>query len=76
MAIFEYCVMLQSHGWARWLSYTYCVCWCDLGPIQGQGHGAFKLPTISEAVHAGGDDSSPFEGLSGYVCFYTHRSYV
>jgi len=45
----------------------YCVCWCDLDPIQsqGQGHGAFELPTTSEAVHAGGDDRSPLAGLSG-----------
>jgi len=58
-------VKLQSHGWVRW-SYTYCV--CDLDPIQGQGKpiGAFELPTISEAVHAGGDDRSPLAGLSGY----------
>ena len=27
--------------------------------------GAFELPTISEAVHAGGDDRSPLAGLSG-----------
>jgi len=35
--------------------------------IQGQGQlvGAFELPTISEAVHAGGDDCSPLAGLSG-----------
>ena len=47
----------------------YCVCWCDLDPIQGQGqgHGAFELPTTSEAVHAGGDDRSPLAGLSGFV---------
>jgi len=46
----------------------YCVRWCDLDPIQGQGQpiGAFELPTISEAVHAGGDDLSPLAGLSGY----------
>jgi len=25
----------------------YCVCWCDLDPIQGQGHGPFDLPTIA-----------------------------
>jgi len=33
----------------------------DLDPIQGQseGHGAFELLTISEAVHAGSDDRSP-----------------
>ena len=45
----------------------YCVCCCDLDPIQGQsqGHGAFELPTTSEAVHAGGDDRSPLAGLSG-----------
>jgi len=43
------------------------LCWCGLDPIQGhsQGHGAFELPTISEAVHAGGDDRSPLAGLSG-----------
>ena len=34
---------------------------------QGQHHGAFELPTISEAVHAGGDDRSPLAGLSGYI---------
>ena len=47
----------------------YCVCWFDLDPIQGQGqgHGAFELPTTSEAVHAGGDDRSPLAGLSGFT---------
>jgi len=46
----------------------YCVCCRDLDPIQGQGqgHGAFELPTTSEAVHAGGDDRSPLAGLSGF----------
>jgi len=34
---------------------------------QGQGHGAFQLPTVSEAVHAGGDDRSPLAGLSGII---------
>jgi len=65
--IFRYCVKLQSHGWVRWY-YTYCVCWCDLDRIQGQGQpiGAFELPTISEAVHAGGDDRSHLAGLSGF----------
>jgi len=45
----------------------YCVCWFDLDPIQGQGHGAFELSTTSEAVHAGGDDRSPLAGLSGLM---------
>ena len=45
---------------------TRTVCWHDLDPIQGQGHGAFELPTTSEAVHAGGDDRSPLTGLSGF----------
>jgi len=27
--------------------------------------GAFELPTITKAVHAGGDDRSPLAGLSG-----------
>jgi len=46
----------------------YCVCLFDLDPIQGHGqsHGAFELPTTSEAVHAGGDDRSPLAGLSGF----------
>ena len=26
---------------------------------QGQGHGTFELPRISEAMHAGGDDRQP-----------------
>jgi len=47
-------------GWC-----IYCVCWYDLDPIQGQGRGAFELPTTSKAVHAGGDDRSPLAGLSG-----------
>jgi len=49
--------------------YTYCVCWCDLDSIQDQHqrHGAFELPTISEAVHAGGDDRSSLAGLSGFL---------
>ena len=37
----------------------------DLGSGQGQPHGAFELPTISEAMHDGGDDRSPLAGLSG-----------
>ena len=36
---------------------------------QGQGHGAFELPTTSEAVHAGGDDRSPLAGLSGILTY-------
>jgi len=58
ITIFRYCVTLQSDGWA---------CWYDLDPIQGQGQGlgAFELRTISEAMHAGGDDRSPLAGLSG-----------
>jgi len=32
---------------------------------QGQDHGAFELPTVSEAVHAGDDDRSLLAGLSG-----------
>ena len=50
----------------------YCVCWFDLDPIQGQGqgHGAFELPTTSDAVHAGGDDRSPLAGLSGLFNCY------
>jgi len=36
---------------------------------QGQGHGAFELPTTSEAVHAGGDDRSPLAGLSGILIY-------
>jgi len=49
----------------------YCVCWYDLDPIQGQGQPleAFELPTISEAMHAGGNDRSPLAGLSGCSCF-------
>jgi len=34
----------------RWLGmlvvYRYCACWCDLDPIQGQGHGASKFPKL------------------------------
>jgi len=28
--------------------------------------GGFELPTICEAMHAGGDDRSPLAGLSGF----------
>jgi len=35
-------MVLQSYGWASWWFSTYCVKWCDLDPIQGQGHGAFS----------------------------------
>jgi len=45
--------------------------WLD--PIQGQGHGAFEFRTISEAVHAGGDDRSPLAGLSGRCCNLWYR---
>ena len=38
----------------------------DPGSGQGQPIGAFELPTISKAVHAGGDDCSPLAGLSGF----------
>jgi len=47
MAICRYCVRLQTHGQAVWLSYMYCACRCDLDLIQCQGHGAFKLPKIA-----------------------------
>ena len=46
--------------------------YADVTLIQGQGHGAFELPTTSEAVHAGGDDRRPLAGLSGLnicICF-------
>jgi len=33
--------------WLGMLVYMYCLCWCDLDPIHGQGHGAFELPTIA-----------------------------
>jgi len=50
MAIFRYCVTIQSHGWARWSSYRYCVCRYNIDPIQGQRqvHGASEFPKISE----------------------------
>jgi len=50
----------------------------DLDPIQaqGQGHGAFELPTTSEAMHAGGDDRSPLAGLSGSENQLTKCSFV
>jgi len=39
--------------------------YADVTLTQGQGHGAFELPTISNAVHAVGNDCSPLAGLSG-----------
>ena len=56
----------------------YCVCWFDLDPIQGQGqgHGAFELPTTSEAVHAGGNDRSPLAGLSGWILFLKDTQFI
>jgi len=46
----------------------------SLGQGQGQGHGAFELPTTSEAVHAGGDDRSPLAGLSGLILGFIRYS--
>ena len=54
----------------------YCVCCRDLVPIQGQGHGAFELPTTSEGVHAGGDDRSPLAGLSGFTKCYLLSDFI
>ena len=50
-------------------------CGHDLDPIQGQGqdHRAFELPTVSETVHAGGDDRSPLAGLSGFNTLFCCR---
>jgi len=50
IAIFRYCVKLESHGWAWWCSCTHCACRYDLVPIQrqGQGHVASKFPKIAE----------------------------
>jgi len=50
MAIFRYCVTIQSHGWACWSSYRYCACRYNIDPIQGQGqaHGASEFPKIAE----------------------------
>jgi len=42
----------------------------DLDPIQGQGHGAFELPTTSEAVRAGGDDRQPPCGAFWLFMYY------
>jgi len=39
-------------------------------------HGAFELPTTSEAVHAGGDDRSPLAGLSGFYYYYYHYCFM
>ena len=39
-------------------------------------HGAFELPTTSEAVHAGGDDHSPLAGLSGFSFVFKFRFVV
>jgi len=68
MSIFDDIQMATYFGTEWCYSDMYCVCWYDLDPIQGQGqgYGAFELPTTSEAVHAGGDDRSPLAGLSGY----------
>ena len=40
----------------------YCVCWCDLDPIQGQGqgHGPFELPTIAHNCKFLGLSSATF----------------
>jgi len=50
MAIFRYCVTIQSHGWARWSSYRYCACRFNIDPTQGRGqvHGASEFPKIAE----------------------------
>ena len=39
--------MLQARDWACGYSYIYCICWHDLNSNQGQGHGAFELPTVA-----------------------------
>ena len=43
MAIFPYCLRLQSHGQACWQSYMYCACWYDLDLIKGHGHNDLDL---------------------------------
>jgi len=45
-AIFLYCLRLESHGRVCCKSYMYCVCWCDLDAIQGQGHMAVTIITL------------------------------
>ena len=64
MAIFRwgYSQMVGHAGY-----YRYSACWYDLDPIQGQGqgHGAFELPKISETVRAGGD--SPLCGAFWFI---------
>ena len=76
MSIFHDIQMPNGHIFWYWLLGDATVTWLGTlvvlhilrDPIQGQGqgHGAFELPTTSEAVHAGGDDRSPLAGLSGY----------
>jgi len=42
------------------IAYTYCACWYDLDPIQGQGHGASKCPKIAENYTFLGLSPPPF----------------
>ena len=37
-----------------------CVCWCDLDPIQGQGHRALEFPKIAENWTFLGQSPPPF----------------
>jgi len=56
--------MLQSHGCARWTVYVDVTLTRFKLNDKVTGR-AFELTTISEAVHADGDDRSPLAGLSG-----------
>ena len=48
-----------------------------LTPSKVKVTGLLKLLTISEAVHAGGDDRSPLAGLSGLGAFPSnHTKYL
>ena len=58
MAIFRYCMTLQSRGFAH------CVCWYDPDPIQGQGQGPFELPTIAHNCTFLGLSPSPLSRAS------------
>ena len=75
MAIFRYCVMLQSRGWACMQSYMYYVCWCDLDPIQcqGQGHGPFELPTIAHKCTFPGISPPPLSNFTECRYFTTFK---
>ena len=81
MAIFRYCMMLQSHGRVRWQSYTYCVCGYGLELTQSKVKvkvtGLLNFRQLAKLCTLAAMTAAPLWGfLVAVMLFVFHQSFV